>query len=78
MQTTTLSIGGSRQAAAGPFRGLSAVIQAIRRHRQRVRTAKALRALPDHMLKDIGLHRSELQSAAMGDPTRRRATRERR
>jgi len=76
MKTTMTSAGGSaRRAVTGPLRRLAAAVRAIRQYRRRVRTVMALRALPDHALKDIGLDRSELRSAAMGDSTRRRSAR---
>lgn len=73
--TMTSTGGGVRHAATGPFRRLAAALRAFRQHRRQVRTVMALRALPDHALKDIGLDRSELRSAAIGDSTRRRSAR---
>lgn len=71
--TITPTTGTVRNWPVNPFRNLVSLIGAVREHRRRARTAAELEALPDHLLKDIGLHRSELLSAAMGDPSRRRS-----
>lgn len=61
--------GTAWRAAAGAARRLAAWHA---RRRQIDRTVDALSGLSDHMLKDIGIHRSEILSIAhsAGDPTR--------
>jgi uncharacterized protein YjiS (DUF1127 family) len=39
---------------------LAAAFQALRRARERARAQQELRALSDHLLRDIGLHRSQI------------------
>ncbi len=49
------------RAATAPFRRF---IEAVRRVRRERETYQALSRLSDHMLKDIGIHRSEIDSIA--------------
>ncbi len=51
----------NRRAVTAPFRGF---IEAVRRVRRERETYHALSRLSDHMLKDIGISRSEIGSIA--------------
>ncbi len=51
---------------------VGAVLEEMFRRRQVRKTARALRALSDAGLKDIGLHRSEVDSVAAAGQVRRR------
>ncbi|WP_193367684.1 DUF1127 domain-containing protein [Pelagibius marinus] len=48
----------------GRWTGLSALVAAWRRRRQSRRTLKALTALDDHVLSDIGVNRAEIAATA--------------
>lgn len=54
----------SPSTTAAPGRALHGWIDHVRakwaRNRKTARTWQALRALPDHALRDIGIHRSEI------------------
>ena len=57
------------------FAGIQAMLRAWSQTRKREADIASLRALDDHTLKDIGLHRSEIASVVYGrglDPSRRR------
>ncbi len=43
---------------------LSGLLQAWRAHRARMRTRRELRALDNHLLKDIGIRRDQIDSYA--------------
>jgi uncharacterized protein YjiS (DUF1127 family) len=49
--------------ARSPLSIIARMIQAIRRHAEIARARRHLEALPDHMLRDIGIGRSEIGSA---------------
>lgn len=61
---------------AGYERMRSAARERERAHR-RAASARQLRALSDHLLRDIGLHRSQLDSADFGAWTGARTRRQR-
>ncbi len=54
----------SAAEAIGRWTGLSALFAAWRRHQQRRRTLKALTALDDRVLNDIGVDRAEIAATA--------------
>lgn len=60
-------ISGSQPATStGPIGWIKANIEAYRIARERRAAASALMALDDHLLRDIGLDRSEIMSAVHG------------
>jgi uncharacterized protein YjiS (DUF1127 family) len=65
----------SRNAARLAFEMLQHQIERIRREMRLRRDRRHLREMPDHLLKDIGISRYEIDSVTeygVSDPTRRR------
>lgn len=64
----------SRNVARQAFEMLQHQVERIRREMRLRRDRRHLREMPDHMLKDIGISRHEIDAVTaygLGDPTRR-------
>ncbi len=65
---TTHFVSLDRQTARGVLsRLVSKFTDALKRRRKQQRATEALESLPDYLLKDIGISRSQIRSAVMRD-----------